>query len=208
MQLSPHIRSRQAATIDDGARPALCTPRPTHHPATRSSSFAATSTAASSPRARTPLRNEEPEQDLGGIGINTIAEPRGLRVVNVIERSPAVEAGLMYGVLIVKVGSVSLADRAGDLGTELIRGPVGTPVELTFLQDDAQHVIWVERAKIVAPVATLRLLTHHDLRIGHLTLTGFSEGSGDKLRTEVRSALDEGAQALILDLRETAGPDQ
>jgi carboxyl-terminal processing protease len=30
-------------------------------------------------------RNEEPTQDLGGIGINTAAEPRGLRVLNVFQ---------------------------------------------------------------------------------------------------------------------------
>jgi C-terminal processing protease CtpA/Prc len=95
----------------------------------------------------------------------------------------------MSGDLIIKVGSTSLADRADNVGTELIRGPVGTPVELTFLRDDTQHVISVERAKIVVPVATLQMLTYHQLHIGHLTLTGFPEGSGDELRTEVRTAL-------------------
>jgi len=150
-------------------------------------------------------RNEEPEQDLGGIGINTVAEPRGLRVLNVFEHSPAAVAGLMSGDLIIKVGSVSLADRADNFGAELIRGPVGTPVELTFLRDGTQHVTSVERAKIVVPVATLQMLTYHRLHIGHLTLTGFTEGSGAQLRAEVRAAADAGAQALILDLRGNGG---
>jgi len=150
-------------------------------------------------------RNEEPTQELGGIGITTAAEPRGLRVLNVFEHSPAAGAGLMSGDLIIKVGSTSLADHADTIGTELIRGPVGTPVELTFLRDDTQHVISVKRAKIVVPVATLQMLTYHRLHIGHLTLTGFTEGSGDELRTEVRTALGAGAQALILDLRGNGG---
>jgi carboxyl-terminal processing protease len=38
-----------------------------------------------------------------------------------------------------------------------------------------------------------------------MTLTGFTEGSGDELRTEVRAALDAHAEALILDLRGNGG---
>ncbi len=150
-------------------------------------------------------RDEEPQQDLGGIGITTIAEPRGLRVRSVVENSPAAGAGLTGGDLIIKVGSTSLADEAADRGTELIRGPIGTKVQLTFLRDDVQHVVSVERARIVAPVASWQMVTYQDLRIGHLTFTGFTEGSGDKLRTVVRAALDAGAQALILDLRGNGG---
>ncbi|MBV8989571.1 MAG: S41 family peptidase [Solirubrobacterales bacterium] len=149
-------------------------------------------------------RSEPPKQDLGGIGIDTVAEPRGLRVVNVFEGSPAADAGLMSGDLIIKVGSSSLEDRA-DLGSDLIRGPVGTAVQLTFLRGDIQHVTSVGRANIVVPVVTWQMLTYHHLRIGHLTLTGFTDGSGDKLRAEVRAGLHAGAQALILDLRGNGG---
>jgi carboxyl-terminal processing protease len=148
-------------------------------------------------------RTEQPEQ--GGIGIKTHAEPHGLRVLSVVKHSPAANAGLMSGDLIVKVGSVSLVNRADNPGPGLIRGPVGTRVELTFLRDDIQHVISVERAHIVVPVATWQMLTYHHLRIGHMTLTGFTEGSGDELRTEVRAALDAHAEALILDLRGNGG---
>jgi carboxyl-terminal processing protease len=38
-----------------------------------------------------------------------------------------------------------------------------------------------------------------------VTLTGFTERSGDQLRTEVRAALYSGAKALILDLRGNGG---
>lgn len=150
-------------------------------------------------------RNEHSRQQFGGIGVNTMPEPKGLRVVKVFEQSPAAGAGLMPGDLIIKVGSTSLADRSDGFGSDLIRGPVGTPVELTFLRGDAQHVISVNRANIVVPVATWQMLAYHHLRIAHLTLSRFTEGSGAELRTEVRAALDARAQALILDLRGNGG---
>jgi C-terminal processing protease CtpA/Prc len=58
-------------------------------------------------------------------------------------------------------------------------------------------VISVERANVVVPVASWQMVTYHDLRTGHLTLTRFTEGSGDKLRAEVRAAVDAGARGLI-----------
>jgi carboxyl-terminal processing protease len=134
-----------------------------------------------------------------------VSEPTGLRVVNVFERSPAAGAGLMAGDLITKVGSVSLTDRSYEFGSDLIRGPVGTSVEVTFIRNDTQHVISVERANIVVPVATWQMVVYHHVRIGHLKLTGFTEGSGDELRAEVRAALEDHAQALMLDLRGNGG---
>lgn len=150
-------------------------------------------------------RNERSTQQLEGIGITTTPEGRGLRVATVFEHSPAAGAGLMPGDLIIKVGSTLLADQAEDARSDLIRGPAGTTVELTFLRDDTQHVVSVARAKIVIPVATWRMVTYHQVRIGHLTLTGFPEGAGGELRTAVRAALDAHAQALILDLRGNGG---
>jgi carboxyl-terminal processing protease len=134
-----------------------------------------------------------------------VPEPSGLRVVKVFERSPAAGAGLMPGDVIIKVGTTSLAAGSYDDGTDLIRGPVGTPVELTFTRGNSEHVISVKRAKVVVPVASWQMLTYHRVRIGHLRFTGFAEGSGDALRAEVRAALRAHAQALLLDLRGNGG---
>ena len=149
-------------------------------------------------------RSEQSMRELAGIGINAEPEPQGLRVVQVFVHSPAARAGLITGDLIIKVGSISVADSYAS-AFDLIRGPAGTSVELTFTRGDTRHVVSVERANIVVPVATWQMLFYHHVRIGHLKLTGFTEGSGDELRAEVRAAMDARAQALILDLRGNGG---
>ena len=148
---------------------------------------------------------EEPSPPMAGIGIDAIAEPDGLLVVTVFDRSPAARAGLMRADVIIKVGSTSLADRPGDFGFEQIRGPAGTRVTLTIRRDDTEHVVSVERANFVVPVASGRMLRYRDVPIGYLRLTGFSEDSAEKLRTQVQTALDAHARALILDLRGNGG---
>jgi carboxyl-terminal processing protease len=147
----------------------------------------------------------ESEEHIGGIGIEVMREESGLLVTSVSEGSPASEAGLVRGDLIIKVGSISLADKPVDYGSNLIRGPVGTRVALTVLRDGTEHVISVLRAKLVMPVALGRMLSYDSVRIGYVRLTTFSEGSGDNLRAETQTVLGERAQALILDLRGNGG---
>jgi carboxyl-terminal processing protease len=147
----------------------------------------------------------ESEEHIGGIGIEVMREESGLLVTGVSEGSPASEAGLVRGDLVIKVGSISLADKPVDYGSNLIRGPVGTRVALTVLRDGTEHVISVLRAKLVMPVALGRMLSYDSVRIGYVRLTTFSEGSGEKLRAETQTVLGERAQALILDLRGNGG---
>jgi carboxyl-terminal processing protease len=147
----------------------------------------------------------EPETPRIGIGIEIKPEPEGLRITAVVEGSPAARAGLKQGDLIVKVGSTPLPNRGDDYGLDLIRGPEGTTVTLALMRGGTEHVVSVVRAPIVVPVASLRILSYHGVRIGYLRLTGFSEGSGDKLRSEVQAALHTHARGLILDLRANGG---
>jgi carboxyl-terminal processing protease len=145
------------------------------------------------------------EVQTGAIGIEVMPESDGLRVTNVTEDSPAARAGMIPGDLIIKVGSTSLADEAEDFGLNLIRGPAGTRVMLTVLRDGFEHTVSVPREQIVTSAASSRMLDYHSVHIGYLRLTGFTEGSGDELRTETETVLRERAEALILDLRGNGG---
>ena len=147
----------------------------------------------------------ESEQQITGVGIEVTSEPEGLRVINVSEPSPAAEAGLMRDDLIIKVGSISLANKPVDYGSNLIRGPVGTRVTLTVLRDGIEHTVSIVRANLVMPVVLSRMLSYHNLRIGYLRLTGFTEGSAGELRAETQTVMRARARALILDLRGNGG---
>ena len=66
-------------------------------------------------------------------------------------------------------------------------------------------MVTVTRADITVPVASSKLITYHGKKIGDVQLTSFTEGSGAELRAQVDKMLHQGAQALILDLRENGG---
>jgi carboxyl-terminal processing protease len=153
----------------------------------------------------TTFQNEDTNPHLSGIGIDITSEQRGLRVDSVFAGSPAAKAGLATGDLIVAVGNTSLANRPQTDSAALIKGKAGTRVLLTVDRGKRTMRISVVRADIVVPVASSKLLDDHGVKLGYVQLTSFAVGSGDEVRQEVRKVLKQGAQGLILDLRENGG---
>ena len=142
---------------------------------------------------------------LSGVGIDVQTEPRGLLVVDVFAGSPAAKAGLRRGDLITSVGSTSLANRSANFSASLIKGRAGTRVTLTVARGDHKRTVSLVRADITIPVASGRIVNYHGVKIGAVQLTSFTSGSGSELRAQVNKVLHQGAQALILDLRENGG---
>jgi carboxyl-terminal processing protease len=134
-----------------------------------------------------------------------VPDPNGLRIVDVFPGSPAARAGLAHDDVIIKVGGTSLSNRPADFASRLIRGPAGTHVVLTVRSGHSDRVVSIVRAKLAVPVASGKIVTYKGIKIGDLSLTAFTDGSGAELRSDVRKVLRSGARALVLDLRENGG---
>ena len=147
----------------------------------------------------------ESNQHLSGIGIYISNGPQGLRVLEVFPGSPAAKAGLNAGDLITHVGSKSLAGRPTNFSAALIQGRAGTKVTLTVRSGAHSRVVTIARADITVPVASSEMLNFHGRKIGYVQLTSFTAGSGAAVRAQVQKVLHQGAQALILDLRQNGG---
>jgi carboxyl-terminal processing protease len=141
----------------------------------------------------------------GGIGVDVVQDPRGLRIIDVFPGQPAARAGLEHNDVIVEVDNRSLTGRSAGFASKLIRGPAGTKVRITVLRGRRRRSFTITRADVTVPVATGHIITYHGLKLGYLRLTAFTSGSGDQLRGDVRSVLKQGARGLILDLRENGG---
>jgi carboxyl-terminal processing protease len=148
---------------------------------------------------------DEDNPHLSGVGIDVETEPQGLRVVDVFQGSPAAKAGLGGGDVITSVGSTSLANRSANFSASLIKGRAGTRVTLTVQSGGHKRVVSLVRADITIPVASGRILKYHGKKIGAVQLTSFTAGSGSEVRAQVDKVLHQGAQGLILDLRENGG---
>lgn len=142
--------------------------------------------------------------DFAGVGI-VIEEQAGQVVItDVLEGSPASEAGLRAGDAIVTVDGVATAGQTLDQVSQMIRGAENTPVVLTIRRagQGAQLTFSITRRRIQQRVVTTRMLPSG---VGYLRLTQFTQPSADLVAAGLRSLMQEGARGIVLDIRGNPG---
>jgi carboxyl-terminal processing protease len=142
-----------------------------------------------------------------GVGMTVEEDRRGLRVLTVFDGSPAKEAGIAKGDLILSVDGRSIAGLNSELATGRIKGPAGSEVELEVFTpgDEDARTMTVERERIDVPVTESRIVERDGHKIGVVELLGFSAGAHGALRREIDELTERGADRLVLDLRGNGG---
>lgn len=150
-------------------------------------------------------QNERRGNSYVGIGVTVnYTDERGLLILSTQKDSPAQQAGLQAGEVIIAVDGVSLAGDGQSRGTELIRGEAGTAVTLTVLDTEgAERQVEVLRAAIQNSSVTSYTLL--DNGVGYVALGNFYSGSADQLNAAVDELVEQGATALVFDMRNNGG---
>ena len=139
-----------------------------------------------------------------GIGITVnYANEEGLEILEVAAGGPAEEAGLLPGEVITAVDGTSLAGEARYEGADLIQGEEGTTVTLEVLgADGGTRTVEVTRASIETDPVESRMLEGD---VGYVALSNFYDNSAQRLEEAVTALQEEGARALVFDMRDNGG---
>ena len=159
----------------------------------------------------------------GGVGIQ-IEIPLDRRnaglltVISPMVDTPAYEAGVLAGDVILKINGRSTENMRLREAVNLITGEPGTKVVLTVLHEGSKTPIDLEitRAMIEVPsvLGDVRKPDHpkewefyidKQNQIGYVRLTAFTETTATELRTILGTLLKEGLRGLVLDLRTNPG---
>ena len=139
-----------------------------------------------------------------GIGIRIDEDEDGEIVVQApMDGSPAEDAGVESGDVLVAVDGESVSGEELEEIGQKVRGPEGTYTDLTVLRDEEEREFTVERAEIEVPVSSWSLIPGTD--VAHLRLSSFSENSAEKLEGAIAEAQSAGAERFVLDLRDNPG---
>lgn len=140
-----------------------------------------------------------------GIGVVTELDVDGyIRVRTVYPQSPAATAQMQPGDLIVSVDGTAATK---DNYTELVgsfRGAAGTKVSLVYRRDTDEVPVELTRREIDTPTIAFSML---DGGIAYLRFSAISVNTSQHLETALRQADQNGAQALIFDIRGVESED-
>ncbi|MBN2404561.1 MAG: S41 family peptidase [Coriobacteriia bacterium] len=149
------------------------------------------------------MLDEQNRGEFYGIGIVVTTKEGIPTVVSVMENTPAQSSGLKADDQILSIDGTQKDEWDLDEVVGLIRGPEGTDVELGIARgEDDLFDITVTRAKIETPNTESEML---DGSIGYVRLYTFNEKSADSLRKAIESLEDDGAEGIVLDLRDNPG---
>jgi len=147
----------------------------------------------------------ETQGKFGGLGIEISIRDGLLTIITPLEDTPAWRAGIKAGDHIVKIGEELTRDMTLDDAVKKLRGKPGTEVKITVLREGEARLIdftIVREIIQIQDVKNTQILQDH---IGYIRLAEFREDSATAFREALDDLTQQGADSLILDLRNNPG---
>lgn len=150
---------------------------------------------------------EDTSGSFAGIGlVVTAGEDNLITVVSPIEGTPAAKAGIRSGDKILAVDGTTYLGSELNEATKAMRGTPGTEVTITIRREGTgvlkNEDKTLTRAEINVKTVNAKLLED---QVGYVQVTQFNETTAEEFDQALRSLMDQGAEHLVLDLRNNPG---
>lgn len=157
---------------------------------------------------------EENSGEMVGVGISVVQnlEKNCIEIVNVENGSPALEAGVLPGDLIVYIGRgedrKSVAETGYTMSLDLLAGEEGSLAEFTVLRGDEEIEFSIVRKKIVSSSVSSHIYTLADgVKIGIVRLLKFDLTTPTQFEEAVEKLILGGCENFVFDVRYNPGGD-
>lgn len=126
-------------------------------------------------------------------------------VLNVFKHSPAEEAGLLPGDIILSVNDLPLSGETYEKAFASIKGKAGDRITLTIMRNGETFTLpELTLRQIESYSVSFRLLAQ-DERIGLIKIEEFNAKTAEQFKNAYNEAIEAGAEKLIFDLRDNPG---
>jgi carboxyl-terminal processing protease len=139
-----------------------------------------------------------------GVGIHVEDTEDGITVVAPIDGSPAKEAGILPGDILVSVDGQDVAGRSVDEVIGTIRGEEGSQVTLAFQREGEPEPLSFALTRQRIELSSVSwMMLEDDTAV--IRLSQFTSGAGDDVQDALQEAQAAGAEGIVLDLRNNPG---
>ena len=145
--------------------------------------------------------------EFGGLGIEIGMEAGVVKVISPIDDTPAAKAGIKAGDYIVKIGNEQVQGKSLLEAVKLMRGPVGTSIELTVRRKKVKKPLEfkIER-KIIEVQSVSSKIIGEEKNLGYIRLKSFNENSDKQFLKSVKE-FEKKSKIIgyVFDLRNNPG---
>ena len=147
----------------------------------------------------------ETSGEFGGLGIEVSMESGVVKVISPIDDTPASRAGIKAGDYIVKIDNTQVQGKSLSEAVELMRGPVGTSIELTIRRRGEKKALNFIIVREIIEIQSVKVDVL-EKNVGYIRLTSFNENSGEQIKEKIKELENKKkVKAYILDLRNNPG---
>ena len=145
--------------------------------------------------------------EFGGLGIEIGMESGVVKVISPIDDTPAEKAGIKAGDYIVKIGNEQVQGKSLMEAVKLMRGPVGTSIELTIRRKNVKKPLEFKITRKIIEIKSVNSEILGDKKnLGYIRLKSFIENSDKQILGIVKKfEKDSKINGYILDLRNNPG---
>ena len=145
--------------------------------------------------------------EFGGLGIEIGMESGVVKVISPIDDTPAAKAGIKAGDYIVKIGKEQVQGKSLLEAVKLMRGPVGTSINLTIRRKNVKKPIEFSiTRKIIEVQSVSSKIIGDQENLGYIRLKSFNENSDKQFLKSVKKFEKKPKiKGYVLDLRNNPG---
>lgn len=140
-----------------------------------------------------------------GIGVTIGQRDDWLTIISPIEGSPAHRIGVRGGDRIVEINEETTEGMSTEEAVSILRGPEGTEVSITVVRAGVQDSINFDIIRGVIDYPSVSAIFMVNENTGYIRLSRFSEESAREVVIAIKDLELEGAENIILDLRNNSG---
>lgn len=147
----------------------------------------------------------ETEGKFGGLGIEITIREGLLTIVSPMEDTPAWEAGVKAGDIIVKIDGELTKSITLDEAVKKLRGKPGTEVTITILREQDKKLKDLTITRGIIKIKDIKRALILEDNIGYVKIAEFRETTPKDLEKALEKLEKEGLKALIIDVRNNPG---
>mgnify|MGYP001440249688 CR=1 FL=1 len=145
--------------------------------------------------------------EFGGLGIEIGMEAGVVKVISPIDDTPAEQAGIKAGDYIVKIGNEQVQGKSLMEAVKLMRGPVGTAIDLTVRRKNVKKPIEFKIIRKIIEVQSVNSkIISEEKNIGYIRLKSFNENSDNQFLKSIKKfEKNSKIKGYVIDLRNNPG---
>lgn len=151
--------------------------------------------------------NDTTHGEFGGLGIEVGMEDGLVKVISPIEDTPAFQAGIKSGDLIIKMDDILVKGLSLSDAVKHMRGKAGSKITLTVSRKDELKLLTFTVTRAVIKVQSVKF-KQIEPGYGFIRITQFQEQTGENLAAAIEALYKQNQgllKGLVLDLRNDPG---